>query len=140
MKFNSLKEVVEKYMKHDDAILIPGCGNSEFSLDLFDEGFTNTWSIDNSGLCAVCCTPLHQALRFCTALTEVPLVVCELVVVINQMTNRQGYRPEMRFLVMDVCEVWSFAAEKSTLCIVHPRSGIHGYDACRRPSTMESSM
>jgi SAM-dependent methyltransferase len=35
-------------MKHSDTILIVGCGNSNFSLELYDNGFTNIVNIDFS--------------------------------------------------------------------------------------------
>ena len=73
--YGSLAATVEKYLSKTDKILVPGCGNSEFSFELYDHGFEYTMSIDNSA------------------------------VVIEQMQMRQGDRPNMAFEVVDVCEV-----------------------------------
>eukprot|EP00750_Incisomonas_marina_P000064 INCI10042.1.p1 GENE.INCI10042.1~~INCI10042.1.p1 ORF type:complete len:457 (-),score=76.50 INCI10042.1:1147-2517(-) len=72
--YGSLAATVEKYLSKTDKILVPGCGNSEFSFELYDHGFEYTMSIDNSA------------------------------VVIEQMQMRQGDRPNMAFEVVDVCE------------------------------------
>ena len=47
-KYESLKPIVEKYLQRTDGVLIPGCGNAEFSFDLYDNGYTHSVSIDNS--------------------------------------------------------------------------------------------
>ena len=49
VNFDCLKDVIKKYVGPEDSIFIPGCGNSLFSFDLYDNGFQNTISVDNSG-------------------------------------------------------------------------------------------
>ena len=46
--YNSLKSILQKYIKPNDKILITGCGNAKFSEDLYDAGYHNLWNIDYS--------------------------------------------------------------------------------------------
>jgi ubiquinone/menaquinone biosynthesis C-methylase UbiE len=68
-----------------------GCGNANFSEDLYEAGFENVWNIDISP------------------------------VVINQMKQRNAHRPKMKYQVMDVCDLkypdnyFDVAIDKSTI-------------------------
>ncbi|XP_041983193.1 eEF1A lysine and N-terminal methyltransferase homolog [Aricia agestis] len=62
---------LHKYIKHGDTILMPGCGNSSLSADLYDVGFQNITNIDVSE------------------------------VVIKQMKSKNAQRSNMKFLHMD---------------------------------------
>ncbi|CAH2105057.1 unnamed protein product [Euphydryas editha] len=62
---------LHKYIKLSDAILIPGCGNSRLSADLYDVGYSNITNIDVSE------------------------------VVIKQMKAINSHRTTMKFLYMD---------------------------------------
>lgn len=62
---------LHKYIKLSDAILIPGCGNSSLSADLYDVGYSNITNIDVSE------------------------------VVIKQMKATNAHRTGMKFLYMD---------------------------------------
>lgn len=46
--FESLRQLLELYMKKESRILVLGCGNANFSEDMYDAGFTNIWNIDIS--------------------------------------------------------------------------------------------
>ena len=49
--YNSLKPLVADLVKSPDAkILILGCGNANFSEDLYDDGYTNVYNIDISSV------------------------------------------------------------------------------------------
>ncbi len=48
VKYNNVRELIIPYLKTTDKILIVGCGNSSFSLDLYDDGFHNITNIDYS--------------------------------------------------------------------------------------------
>ncbi|XP_054717727.1 eEF1A lysine and N-terminal methyltransferase-like [Uloborus diversus] len=48
--YNSLNEVLDRYIKIKDRILIIGCGNSKLSVDLYDVGLSNSVSIDSNPL------------------------------------------------------------------------------------------
>lgn len=73
--YNSLKDILSKYINPDSKILILGCGNANFSEDLYDAGFEKQWNIDISS------------------------------VVIEQMKERNKARANMRYEVMDVCDL-----------------------------------
>nr|XP_026490448.1 methyltransferase-like protein 13 [Vanessa tameamea] len=62
---------LHKYIKQSDVILIPGCGNSSLSADLYDVGYPNITNIDVSE------------------------------VVIKQMNAVNAHRTSMKFLYMD---------------------------------------
>ena len=47
-EYNDLKEILMKYVKVQDNILIVGCGNSSLSADFYDDGYRNNTSIDIS--------------------------------------------------------------------------------------------
>ena len=50
--FETLKSTLEPYLVSPDMkILILGCGNAEFSENLYDEGFTNIVNVDISSIC-----------------------------------------------------------------------------------------
>ena len=42
------QELVQKYIKKDDSILMAGCGNSRLSEDMFEDGYANLSNIDIS--------------------------------------------------------------------------------------------
>lgn len=46
--YNNLKRLLTKYISTKDVILMSGCGNSDLSLNLYMDGFTNMTSVDNS--------------------------------------------------------------------------------------------
>ena len=72
-------------------ILILGCGNANFSEDLYDAGYENIWNIDISSVC------------------------------IEQMKERNKNRKKMVYEVMDVCDLkypdnfFDVAIDKSTI-------------------------
>lgn len=71
--YEQVEGVVEKFVKTTDRILVPGCGNSLLSFGLYDHGYKDTVSIDNSAI------------------------------VIDQMKKRLDSREDMVFEVMDAC-------------------------------------
>lgn len=83
-------------MKHKDAILITGCGNSGLSADLYDVGYTNIINIDVSE------------------------------VVIKQMQRLNAQRTSMKFLCMDALnmsfdnEEFNVVLDKGTLDALMP--------------------
>ena len=47
--YYSLKGLLEKFLTHKDMkILVIGCGNADFSADLYDDGYENIVNIDIS--------------------------------------------------------------------------------------------
>ena len=46
--YASLKKILDKFLKPEHKILIIGCGNANFSEDLYDAGFHHIWNIDIS--------------------------------------------------------------------------------------------
>lgn len=46
--YANLKRLLTKYISAKDVILMSGCGNSDLSLNLYSDGFTNMTSVDNS--------------------------------------------------------------------------------------------
>ena len=46
--FSSLKEIIEECCEKEARILILGCGNAEFSEDLYNGGYQNVENIDIS--------------------------------------------------------------------------------------------
>ncbi len=50
VKFDNVKSMIIPLIKATDSILIVGCGNSSFSGDLYDAGFTNITNIDYSNV------------------------------------------------------------------------------------------
>lgn len=46
--YENLKRLLTKYISAKDVILMSGCGNSDLSLKLYLDGFTNMTSVDNS--------------------------------------------------------------------------------------------
>lgn len=48
--YNSLKGILGEYLHPDHKILILGCGNANFSEDLYDAGFHHIWNIDISSV------------------------------------------------------------------------------------------
>ena len=50
--YQSLSGVLEQFLgEKDSRILILGCGNAEFSEDLYDAGYENVVNIDISSVC-----------------------------------------------------------------------------------------
>ena len=92
--YTSLKGVLSEFMPSKDIkILVLGCGNAEFSEDLYDDGFHNIINVDISS------------------------------VVIRQMSERNAEsRPEMQWMVMDITDMsqlesnsFDLAVDKSTI-------------------------
>lgn len=48
--YRSLKPLLADLLKPEDKILVLGCGNAEFSEDLYDDGFHNVYNIDISSV------------------------------------------------------------------------------------------
>ena len=48
--YSSLKELLQKFVKPSHKILIIGCGNANFSEELYDAGFKNLWNVDISSV------------------------------------------------------------------------------------------
>ena len=48
--YSSLKSILKKYLNPKSKILIIGCGNANFSEDLYDDGYHNIWNIDISSV------------------------------------------------------------------------------------------
>ena len=49
--FSSLKGILQEFLTHKDMrILILGCGNADFSADLYDEGYENITNVDISAV------------------------------------------------------------------------------------------
>ena len=46
--YQQLKSILDNHLKPEHKILIVGCGNANFSEDLYDAGFKNIWNIDIS--------------------------------------------------------------------------------------------
>lgn len=75
-EYDSLSEILDKYIHPKDKVLVVGCGNSKLSADLYDVGICHSISIDISAP------------------------------VISQMKEKYGKcRPEMSFETMDVMNV-----------------------------------
>ena len=92
--YASLRSLLNEFMANKDMrILVLGCGNAEFSEDLYDDGYTNVVNVDISS------------------------------VVIKQMKERNAeLRPKMQWLVMDITDMSAFdsnsfdiAIDKSTI-------------------------
>ena len=87
--YASLKTLLKEFMTDlNIRILILGCGNAEFSEDLYDAGFKNIVNVDISSVC------------------------------IDQMNERNNeLRPEMRFQVMDICDMSEFESNSFDIAI-----------------------
>ena len=48
--FKSLKPLLEIYIKPEHKILVIGCGNANFSEDLYDAGYHHVWNMDLSSV------------------------------------------------------------------------------------------
>ena len=47
----TLKEIMEEFLTHKDMkILVLGCGNADFSADLYDDGYKNITNVDISSV------------------------------------------------------------------------------------------
>ena len=73
--YDQLKAMLNDYMTPTDKILVLGCGNANFSEDLYDAGYKFQWNIDISK------------------------------VVIDQMRFRNRKRKRMVYEVMDCCDL-----------------------------------
>ena len=89
--YQALKDILKDYLKPESKILILGCGNANFSEDLYDAGYEHIWNIVISS------------------------------VVIHQMIIRNQHRKLMKYEVMDVCNLrypdnfFDIAIDKSTI-------------------------
>lgn len=89
--YSSLKSFLSQFVSPDAKVLILGCGNAKFSEDMYDDGYHHLYNIDISS------------------------------VVINQMAERNSERTEMKYEVMDVCDLkyednyFDIAIDKSTI-------------------------
>ena len=87
----SLREIIVDLIPKDAKIIILGCGNAEFSEDMYDEGYENIVNVDISP------------------------------VVIDQMSKRNKERPNMQWEIMDVTDMkyenesFDIAIDKSTI-------------------------
>jgi len=89
--YNSLKPLIASLITKNDRILVLGCGNAEFSEQMYDDGFEK---IDNCDISAI---------------------------VIEKMKKRNKHRTKMRYDVMDVMSMsypdnyYDLAVDKSTI-------------------------
>ena len=89
--YNALKNLLSQYVKPEHKILIVGCGNANFSEDMYDDGFEFLYNIDISSVC------------------------------IEQMSQRNKKRKNMVYEVMDCCDMkypdnfFDIAIDKSTI-------------------------
>ena len=87
--FYSLKGILQEFLTHKDMnILILGCGNAEFSADLYDEGYHNIVNVDISS-----------------------------VVVAQMHEKHKEDRPKMHWVVMDITEMDEFDDDSFDLAI-----------------------
>ncbi|OQS05843.1 hypothetical protein THRCLA_02069 [Thraustotheca clavata] len=49
-KYSDVADLITKYVPKDSRLLIVGCGNSTFSIDLYDAGYTNIVNLDFSSV------------------------------------------------------------------------------------------
>ncbi|CEG38239.1 s-adenosyl-l-methionine-dependent methyltransferase [Plasmopara halstedii] len=49
-RYENLAELLTKYVRPSDRILMVGCGNSTFSIEMYNAGFHNITNIDFSGI------------------------------------------------------------------------------------------
>ena len=73
--YDTLSQLLNEFLTKESKILIIGCGNANFSEDLYDAGFIYQWNIDISTVC------------------------------IQQMSERNKSRKEMKYEVMDCCDL-----------------------------------
>jgi len=89
--YRSLKPLLSDLLTRESKVLVLGCGNAEFSEDLYDDGYHNLFNIDISS------------------------------VVITQMSERNKHRDVMKYEVMDVRDIkyadgfFDVAIDKSTI-------------------------
>lgn len=74
-RYSGIQELICKYIKKDDNILVAGCGNSRLSEDMLEDGFANIMNIDASS------------------------------VVVDQMTEKYKDKPALQFQQMNVCSL-----------------------------------
>ena len=74
-RYSGIQELLQKYVKKDDAVLMAGCGNSRLSEDMFEDGFANISNVDISR------------------------------VVIDQMGDKYKDKPALTFQQMNVCSL-----------------------------------
>lgn len=89
--YGSLKPIIDQLIDKSARILVLGCGNAEFSEDMYSDGYKSIVNIDISA------------------------------VVISQMASRNSDKPEMTWTVMDVRDLkfpdntFDLAIDKSTI-------------------------
>ena len=74
-RYSGIQELIAKYIKKDDSILMSGCGNSRLSEDMYEDGFQSIANIDISR------------------------------VVIDQMIEKYKEKPALTFQQMNVCSL-----------------------------------
>ncbi|XP_010024858.3 EEF1A lysine methyltransferase 4 [Eucalyptus grandis] len=77
-KYSALAPLVNLYVPREDRVLVVGCGNSEFSEGMVDDGYEDVVNIDISS------------------------------VVIEAMQKKYSNRPQLKYMKMDVREMSSF--------------------------------
>ena len=89
--YKSLKEILKEFCNKESRVLVLGCGNAEFSEEMYDDGYKQLYNVDISS------------------------------VVIEQMRKRNEERDLMTFEVMDVRKLayeddfFDVAIDKSTI-------------------------
>jgi len=90
--YDTLKQIIDDFkLGKESKVLVLGCGNAEFSEDMYDDGYTNIYNIDISEN------------------------------VIKQMKDRNISRPKMIYEVMDIRDLkypdksFEIAIDKSTI-------------------------
>lgn len=74
-RYSGIQELIQKYIKKDDSILMSGCGNSRLSEDMYEDGYQSIANIDISR------------------------------VVIDQMIEKYKEKPALTFQQMNVCSL-----------------------------------
>ena len=117
MEYQHLSNELEPLLKKTDKILVVGCGNSTFSRQLFDAGFTNVTNIDYSGVVIDKMRELHSA--------ECPTMEWVEMDMTNMTFPDQTFdvvldKAAMDALVVEEGDVWD--PEPATIEVVHKMS------------------
>lgn len=117
MEYHHVSDSLEPLLKKSDNILIVGCGNSTFSKDLYDAGFTNLTNIDYSGVVIEKMRQKHSV--------DCPLMKWVEMDMTNMTFEDHTFdvvidKAAMDALVVEEGDVWD--PEESTVEIVHKMS------------------